>query len=117
MHATEDAAGLFHAVPDDAAAAMGANRCQLLDGAFEGIECPCPIAHPDFEGVRIIVSALVAYGHDMLLSATATRIDNIHLLAEFLASACLRDKIGPPHEQSGRSRVRLHSPPTSGVTP
>src|SRR5712692_2038460 len=57
MGAAEDAALLLHAVPDDAAAAMGAHRRKGLDGALEAVERVRGTSHRHLERLVVLVSA------------------------------------------------------------
>jgi hypothetical protein len=65
---TEDVTVDFDAVADHLAAAMGAIRSQFLNRTFEAIVGVFLVAHDDREGVFVVVSALMANGHDGFLS-------------------------------------------------
>jgi len=58
--AIELAVGL-HAVADDAAAAVPAHRCEFLNGAFETVEGIGSAAGYNFEGLVVLVAALLAF--------------------------------------------------------
>jgi hypothetical protein len=54
-------------VADDAAVAVGATRRHGLDGAFETVKRHAPIALHDLEGFIVVVAALIALCHVILL--------------------------------------------------
>src|SRR5262245_19537004 len=60
--AIESVLGL-DAVPDDPAAAVGADRGQFLNRAFEAVEDMLPAGRDHLEGQVIIVSAHFTFGH------------------------------------------------------
>ena len=63
MDATEDLAALLHAVPNDPAVAVRANRRQRVDRAFEAIEGVMLAGHNYFERLVILIFANFACSH------------------------------------------------------
>lgn len=61
--AAEDGITSFHAVADDFAVAVRADRGKEVDGAFEGVEDEVFSAGDDFEGFIIFVSAGGTFTH------------------------------------------------------
>jgi hypothetical protein len=66
VRATEDLPLRFDAVPDDPAAAMGANRRKLGDGAFEAVECVWCTGEGHCERLIVIVPASFTFSHRMM---------------------------------------------------
>jgi hypothetical protein len=60
---TENLSISFHAMPNDSAAAVRANRRETLDRALEAVENMTFSANDNFKGLVIIVSADFACGH------------------------------------------------------
>jgi hypothetical protein len=46
---------------NDAASAMGAERCQLVDGTLETVECVCASGHYDLKGFGVVVATGIAF--------------------------------------------------------
>jgi hypothetical protein len=67
VRTAEDAAILLHAVTHDADAAMGTGGCERGDGALKAVEDKRLPSHGDLEGLVIVVTALCAFAHDVLL--------------------------------------------------
>jgi hypothetical protein len=63
MHAAEDGVTMLHAMTDDAAAAMRADRREGGDGAFEAVEDERAAAHGDLEALVVVIAALRAFAH------------------------------------------------------
>jgi hypothetical protein len=63
----EDAAIVLDAVAHDANAAMGARGRERGDRALKAVEDVSFAAHSDLEGFVIVVAALRAFAHDVLL--------------------------------------------------
>ena len=63
MDAAEDLAALLHAVPNDPAVAVRANRCQRVDRALEAIEGVMLAGHNYFERLVILIFANFACSH------------------------------------------------------
>ena len=67
MDAAIDRVAMLHAMADDAAAAMRADRRERRDGAFERVEDERAPAHGDLEALVIVVAALRAFAHGDVL--------------------------------------------------
>jgi hypothetical protein len=67
MDAAIDGVVVLHAMADDAAATMRAERRERGDGAFEAVEDMGAAAHGDFEAPVVIIAALRAFAHGVLL--------------------------------------------------
>ena len=63
MDAAEDLAALLHAVPNDPAVVMRANRCQRVDRALEAIEGVMLAGHNYFERLVILIFTNFACSH------------------------------------------------------
>jgi hypothetical protein len=71
MNATEDLSIGFHAVSDDAAVAVRADRRQRVDRAFETIECVMLSGYDYFKRLVIFIFANFACSHTQLFRASA----------------------------------------------
>jgi len=67
MHAAKNGVAMLHAVADDAVAAMGADRGECLNCAFEAIEDERAAAHGDLEAPIVVIAALRAFAHGDVL--------------------------------------------------
>ena len=63
MDATEDSSIGFHAMSDDPAVAVRANRCQRMDRAFEAIEDVMLAGNDHFKRFVIFIFANFACSH------------------------------------------------------
>jgi hypothetical protein len=66
VNAAVDGAILLNAVTDHPATAMGAHGSQRVNGTLEGVESVFTACHVDGEGLVVVVSAHIAFGHDFL---------------------------------------------------
>ena len=71
MDAAEDFASLLHAVTDDPALAVRANRCQRVDRALEAIEGVVLAANNHLKGLVIFIFTNFTCSHTKSLSRTA----------------------------------------------
>jgi hypothetical protein len=74
MDATEDLSVGFHAVPDDPAVAVRANRCQGVDCALEAIERVMLAGDNHFKRLVIFVFANFAFTHTDCSRAAASTV-------------------------------------------
>jgi hypothetical protein len=72
MDATEDLSIGFHAMSDDPAVAVRANRCQRMDRAFEAIEDVMLAGNDHFKRFVIFIFANFTCSHTTSLSREAT---------------------------------------------
>jgi len=70
VHATEDFSVRLHAVADDTAIAVGANRSQRVDRALKAIEGVPLSGHDHFKRLVIIVLANFACRHTQFVRAS-----------------------------------------------
>jgi len=70
MGAAEDVSVVLHAMPDNAASAMRAGGRKSLNRAFKAVERHRTPAHSDFEALVVIIAALLASSHALLLHGT-----------------------------------------------
>jgi hypothetical protein len=71
MNAAIDLSVRFHAVPDDPAIAVWADRRQRVDRTFEAIECVMLSGYHHFERLVIFIFANFACSHTQLFRAPA----------------------------------------------
>lgn len=64
--AAKDLAPFFHSVADDAAAAMGADRGQFLDGALKGVENMRGASDQHFERLVVSIATGFTRGHGFI---------------------------------------------------
>src|SRR6476469_8987715 len=78
MDAAIDGVAVLHAMADDAAAAMRADRRERGDGAFERVEHERAAAHGDLEALVIVVAALRAFAHgEVVLRLTPETLQSL----------------------------------------
>ncbi len=70
MNAAIDLCVGFHAMPDDPAVAVRANRRQCVDRAFEAIECVMLSGYDHFKRLVIFIFANFACSHTQFFRAS-----------------------------------------------
>jgi hypothetical protein len=71
MDAAEDLSSLLHAVTDDPAVAVRANRCQCVDRALKAIEGVVLAGNDHVKGLVIFIFTNFAFSHTKSLSRVA----------------------------------------------
>ena len=63
MRAAKDRTARFHSMANDTTVAVGAARCQSMNGTFETVECHGFSGHIDGERLVVLIAANIASCH------------------------------------------------------